>query len=233
MENRCNIIRDILPLYIEDMVSPDTAAFVEEHLKECEACRTILESMKESNGLEEICTSSMKPLEDNAAPLMALKKKMRKRKILTIAISALSTAAVLFGVLFILVFHGVPANSDMLSMNTEFQYNDSAYLDQSFALHLSRLDGLPLNVSVKNIYETDEHGKKELIGYEITPLILQLNLGQDPGSYTIGYTYFGNSAPDDGFDFTITVKFKDRTVVYSMVEEGLFVAQDNVVRYGN
>ena len=31
MENRCNIIRDILPLYIEDMVSPDTTAFLEEH----------------------------------------------------------------------------------------------------------------------------------------------------------------------------------------------------------
>lgn len=233
MENRCNIIRDILPLYIEDMVSPDTTAFVEEHLKECAECRAILESMKESNGLEEICASGVNPREGNVAPLMALKKKMRKRKIITILISALSTAAVLFGVLFILIFHGVPANSDMMSMNTEFQYNDSAYLDQSFALHLSRLDGLPLNVSVMNIYETDEYGKKELIGYEITPLILQLNLGQDPGSYTIGYTYFGDSAPDDGFDFTITVKFKDRIVVYSMTEEGLFVPQDHVVQYGN
>ena len=33
MRNECNIIRDILPLYIEDMVSAETAELVEEHLK--------------------------------------------------------------------------------------------------------------------------------------------------------------------------------------------------------
>ena len=39
MRNECNIIRDLLPLYIERMVSADTAEFVEEHLKDCELCR--------------------------------------------------------------------------------------------------------------------------------------------------------------------------------------------------
>ena len=46
MRNECNIIRDILPLYIENMVSDDTAAFIEDHLKKCAACRTELEQMK-------------------------------------------------------------------------------------------------------------------------------------------------------------------------------------------
>ncbi|MBQ3501344.1 MAG: zf-HC2 domain-containing protein, partial [Oscillospiraceae bacterium] len=36
MRNECNIIRDILPLYAEKIVSEDTAAFVEEHLEHCE-----------------------------------------------------------------------------------------------------------------------------------------------------------------------------------------------------
>ena len=47
MRNECNIIRDILPLYAEDMVSPDTVSYVEEHLKSCEACRREYEQAKE------------------------------------------------------------------------------------------------------------------------------------------------------------------------------------------
>ena len=44
----------------------------------------------------------------------------------------------------------------------------------------------------------------------------------------MGYTYDGETAPSDDFDFTFTVKFKDTVVVYSMVEEGLFVPQSGV-----
>lgn len=35
----CNIIKDILPLYAEDMVSEDTKALVEEHLAHCPVCK--------------------------------------------------------------------------------------------------------------------------------------------------------------------------------------------------
>ena len=32
MSNQCNLIKDILPLYVEDMVSADTREFVSNHL---------------------------------------------------------------------------------------------------------------------------------------------------------------------------------------------------------
>ena len=41
----CNVIQDILPLYIDDVVSDDTKELVEEHLKECPACRKMQEEM--------------------------------------------------------------------------------------------------------------------------------------------------------------------------------------------
>lgn len=232
MRNECNIIRDILPLYIEDMVSVDTVSFVEEHLNHCAVCRAELESMKQSNSLEAMYESNATVSKDEAAPLKALKRKMRKRKIMTIVLSSVSAVAVVFGIFFLLVFSGVPTSSEMIELRTEFQYNDSAYLDQSFALHIMRLDAMPLNVKIENVYETDEYGKKTLIGYEITPRAVVFNFGQHPGNYTMGYTHFGDAAPDEDFDFTITVKFSDKTVVYSMVEEGLFVPQDDVVRNG-
>ena len=36
MKISCNIIEDLLPLYVDDMVSEDSRQLVEEHLKESE-----------------------------------------------------------------------------------------------------------------------------------------------------------------------------------------------------
>ena len=46
MKNECSIIRDILPLYVENMVSEDTAEFVKEHLESCPVCRAELEKLR-------------------------------------------------------------------------------------------------------------------------------------------------------------------------------------------
>ena len=35
----CNIIRDILPLYLDDVVCDDTKELVEDHLNVCDSCR--------------------------------------------------------------------------------------------------------------------------------------------------------------------------------------------------
>lgn len=42
----CNVIRDLLPLYAEDMVSPESKALVEDHLQGCESCTKELEDLK-------------------------------------------------------------------------------------------------------------------------------------------------------------------------------------------
>lgn len=48
----CNIIRDLLPLYIDEVCSSQSRQLVEEHLKECESCRRELEQMKSDMPLE-------------------------------------------------------------------------------------------------------------------------------------------------------------------------------------
>ena len=52
MKNDCKIIKDLLPLYAEDMVSEETAQYIDEHLKDCEECRTELESLKDGAVVE-------------------------------------------------------------------------------------------------------------------------------------------------------------------------------------
>ena len=47
MKNECSIVRDILPLYAEKMVSKDTSEFVKGHLENCPICRAELEKLRE------------------------------------------------------------------------------------------------------------------------------------------------------------------------------------------
>ena len=39
MKIKCNVIKDILPLYIENIASEDTRVLIEEHIDECEDCK--------------------------------------------------------------------------------------------------------------------------------------------------------------------------------------------------
>jgi len=84
MKNECSIIRDLLPLYAENMVSSDTAAFVSEHLKGCGTCRREYEKSKEPEPAAE---------DSDAAPLLNLSRKMRIKKLQTIALTAVFVAA--------------------------------------------------------------------------------------------------------------------------------------------
>lgn len=87
MRNECNIIRDILPLFSEDMVSDDTAAFVKEHLEKCTECRTALEAMKDSGESGVLCAENVRQREAEAVPLKRVKKQLQKRKFLTMITS--------------------------------------------------------------------------------------------------------------------------------------------------
>ena len=90
MKNECKIIQDILPLYEEGMVSEDTAAFVESHLKKCSQCRAEFEKIHASNNAGEISTETVQQIEE-AAPLKKVKKKFRKRSIITIILAVMIT----------------------------------------------------------------------------------------------------------------------------------------------
>lgn len=108
MKKECNIIRDILPLYVENMVCDDTAEFVKEHLAKCVECQ------KESGRLKE-----PEKMNTNAdvAPLITLKRKLWKKKVQTISFTALLILALAisaFAVLSTPVYF--PYSDDLLSI---------------------------------------------------------------------------------------------------------------------
>lgn len=93
MSDKCNIIKDILPLYVEDMVSADTRKFVSEHLEHCAECRAEFERMRKP--------ADFIP-DTDIVPLKKIKKDLFIKRLQTIfftAILACAIAAVAFGIL--------------------------------------------------------------------------------------------------------------------------------------
>ena len=68
MKNNCDIIRDLLPLYVDGVCSQESAKLVEEHLTDCQSCRELLDKLR---GEEEIIpgSPSAAPPEDGAKVL--------------------------------------------------------------------------------------------------------------------------------------------------------------------
>ena len=47
---KCEIIRDLLPSYIDGLTSTESNEMIEEHLQECAKCREYLSDMRASIG---------------------------------------------------------------------------------------------------------------------------------------------------------------------------------------
>lgn len=91
----CEVVRDLLPLYADDAVSPDSRALVEEHLSGCEACRKELESCKIEVRL---------PPETGDGLLKQLKAKLLRKKIILALTAVLSVSLLLFAVYYCMVY---------------------------------------------------------------------------------------------------------------------------------
>lgn len=105
---KCSIIRDLLPLYCDNLTSADSNEEIENHLRGCAECTEIYENMSR----EEVTITEQ---DTNIKPL----KKVKKRFLIRLICGILGTAVVLFGV-FIFVFWGVvPISSDKLSWTFE------------------------------------------------------------------------------------------------------------------
>lgn len=85
MKISCDIIRDLLPLYAEDMVSEDSKRLVDDHLRGCEACVKELDALKKPQKI---------PVETDISSLKRVELTIRRKKTLTV-LAVMMTVAVL------------------------------------------------------------------------------------------------------------------------------------------
>lgn len=117
MKNECNVVRDLLPLYIENMVSAETKEFVEAHLSKCPECNEIYFSMTATD--EENITDEA--AQRKILPLRLVKRMLWKKIVISIVASVLSIALLIGG--------GTLAYNiiDKQNKNAEIDYGESEF----------------------------------------------------------------------------------------------------------
>ena len=82
----CEMIRDLLPLYVEHLTSPETEKEIRSHLAECAACREFYEEM-----------SAPEPVRAETIPEVDGLKKVKKRRALVLTAAVLAVALIAGG----------------------------------------------------------------------------------------------------------------------------------------
>ena len=88
MDIKCEIIRDLLPLYVEELTSKESSEAISVHLKICDECRKEYEEMK---------SGETKTCQTQAEEIKPLKRIMQK---LNMRISFLTYGVMVFFILF-------------------------------------------------------------------------------------------------------------------------------------
>lgn len=116
MKNECHIVRDLMPLYTEGMLSDESTAFVKAHLETCEDCRGAYGGEETPSTTE---ADAAQQRVGEAGVLRTLKKKLRKQTWCAIAI----TAAVVLLVTLLLRLNPIDYLAD-ISATKEYTLSD-------------------------------------------------------------------------------------------------------------
>ncbi|MCM1190595.1 MAG: anti-sigma factor [bacterium] len=200
-EISCDVIRDILPLYVSDIVSTDTGELVAEHLETCPDCRRELEMMRQAIVI---------PADTEAEPIQLLKKSLTRTKRRTAILAAFCTAAVLLAAGLFLILYRTPASSQNIETATE-----ASGIGTYWMLNISSKDGAWLNADRECLRASEEEGDVYRVNvYEtLLPIPAQSRLTLQLGRYW-------ETEPPAGYDVTVILVFEDKEVTYSMRELG-------------
>lgn len=95
MKNECSFVRDVLPLFFENMVSDETGAFIKEHLETCPKCAAEFETLKAGTKVEKVVNEMRSNLETEVVKSMkATRKKFRKKAYRVAAVIAAAFIAI-------------------------------------------------------------------------------------------------------------------------------------------
>lgn len=125
MKNDCEIVKDLLPNYVENLLSDETKKYIDEHLDHCGKCRYILKLMK-----DEKMERKTKDEQENQIEFDHLKK-YKKRTICLKFIALIFALILIFGlILFFIkynkinkIFNNVSSkNEDLKELNNYIMY---------------------------------------------------------------------------------------------------------------
>lgn len=128
MEKRdCGIVRDLMPLVIDQVASPASTELVESHIRECEECREVMAQMR--------AEPAVKPAETDTGFIRFCKKlerEFRWRRVVVGALAALLVCAILCGGIFFTYYKmnmwSEPYSPKLSDCKLEFLPEDDGFL---------------------------------------------------------------------------------------------------------
>lgn len=113
--NKCDMIKDLLPLYADDVCSEESRKAVEEHINSCPDCKAELEKLRKN-----VSVSPQK----NGEVLKRIKRRLRIEKLVVGIISALVLLAGILGTLEYLI------NTDKSMDIRRYDIPDNVYVTE-------------------------------------------------------------------------------------------------------
>ncbi len=154
MKYKCEVIKDLLPLYIDGLVSEESKKMVAEHLKECAKCREYYEDLKSEEFIDDIKKDNT---EDNESKniMKSIKSKIRRRNFIIGIISALSVIILLFSIFTYMKNTTIPIKFDD---NIRVELKDGN-------VYAVLKNNTYINAKSKIKEVTNQYGEKEVILY--------------------------------------------------------------------
>ncbi|WP_296114390.1 zf-HC2 domain-containing protein [uncultured Anaerococcus sp.] len=116
MKYECDIVKDLMPLYVDDVLSENSKKFVEDHINSCESCKKYYEKLSSEIKIpvsKEVRFSDLRPIEYLKSNLS---KKIIKKVLATVLAVGLCVGAFIFATLYKL-----PVDPQMM----DFYVNDN------------------------------------------------------------------------------------------------------------
>ena len=193
----CHIAQDLLPPYIDGLLSPETESDLELHLQTCDTCRALYSKLA--------APASSVNLQSAKTEIDFLKKvRLRTRGKIAAAAAAL---LILFGAFTYFCAIGTPALAKDLNYST-------LVVGDEWRIDLELTNGKSLLVRTEPIYgEANNAGIRSVTGtivkpYEVIPSPL-LEKGNDSFMYGTTLTSFKQE------DYKIIVRMGDHDVVFN------------------
>lgn len=175
----CPIVRDLLPLYVDQVTSPETTQAVEDHLAACPACR------RERDGLQGDLPEPPPQETATAQQFGTMMRRIKRKEAWKAALSVLLVFAAIAGGLF--VIFGLPlqvTDNEDVEFYRVYPYENSDGKKMFFLVYSSPLISSGLESSVK---QED--------GGDILQLNMKRDLFSEGGQYRWEWSY-GISVPE-------------------------------------
>lgn len=188
MKISCNIIRDLLPLYVDNVLSEESTELVEAHIQECEMCKSYKESLCcEMVNVELVANENFDKERQDIAILKLIKRRIKRRNIKAAIITAIALLLSFFYIEFGILHNdsyksyedaGIKMTADGVMYIENAYYSYIGYESESGTYFFYLTD----TVVSKHSKLTDEE-KKRGIDYTVSSGKVLL----DDGSYIDSY----------------------------------------------